>query len=118
MAAAARAWWGPQVTALHEGNSSSTPLQGLMWQTAYWDCPQAEYTGIALEYGTRPVMEVLDALRAEQWLENHPEAPEDMQRQIKQQMLDAFYVDDDTWRRRLVEQGLEAALQAVAGLAT
>jgi hypothetical protein len=116
--ARARAWWGPQVTALHEGNSSSTPLQGLMWQTAYWDCPQAEYTGIALEYGTRPVMDVLDALRAEQWLENHPEAPEDMQRQIKQQMLDAFYVDDDTWRRRLVEQGLEAALQAVAGLAT
>jgi hypothetical protein len=77
---------------------------------------QARYTGIALEYGTLAQHDVLDALRAEQWLENHPEAPADMQRAIKQRMRDAFYVDDDGWRERVVRQGLEAALQAVAGL--
>jgi hypothetical protein len=114
--ARARAWWGPEVTALHEGNSSATQLRGLMFHVAYDECPQAQYTGIALEYGTLPVMEVMDALRAEQWLENHPEAPESQQREIKQRMLDAFYVDDDAWRGRILDQGREAAFQAVSGL--
>jgi len=27
-------------------------LTGLMWTAAYQEAPQAEYTGIALEYGT------------------------------------------------------------------
>ena len=36
-----------------------------MWTVADEECAQAEYTGIALEYGTVPVMEVLDALRAD-----------------------------------------------------
>jgi hypothetical protein len=114
--ARARAWWGKEVTAMHEGTSSATPLNGLMFQAAYDECPQAQYTGIALEYGTLPVREVVDALRAEQWLENHPEAPQAQQREIKQRMRDAFYVDDDDWRRRVVDQGREAAFQAVAGL--
>jgi hypothetical protein len=26
-----------------------------MWTSAYEECPQAEYTGIALEYGTLPL---------------------------------------------------------------
>jgi hypothetical protein len=112
----ARRWWGPEVTALAEGNSSAASLTGLMFNVVYDECPQARYTGIALEYGTLPLMETLQALRAEQWLENHPEAPEAQRAQIKQQMRDAFYVDDDGWRRRIVEQGLEAARQAVAGL--
>jgi hypothetical protein len=114
--ARARAWWGPEVTALHEGNSSATQLRGLMFHAVYDECPQAQYTGIALEYGTVPVMDVLEALRAEQWLENHPEAPEAQQREIKQRMLDTFYVDDDAWRQRILEQGREAAFQAVKGL--
>ena len=52
-------------------------LTGLMWLAAYEECPQAEYTGIALEYGTLPVLEVTNALRADQWLENHPETGAD-----------------------------------------
>jgi len=28
----------------------------------------------------------------------------------------AFYIDSDTWKARIVEQGVEAAYQAVAGL--
>jgi hypothetical protein len=46
-----------------------------MWTSAYEECPQAEYTGIALEYGTLPLPQIVMNLRAEQWMENHPEAP-------------------------------------------
>jgi hypothetical protein len=49
--ARARAWWGAGVTSIYDG-SSTRPLSGLMWMRRLRECPQAEYTGIALEYGT------------------------------------------------------------------
>ena len=70
-----------------------------------------------MEYGTVPFEQVMEALRAEQWLENHPEAPQAQRQQIKRQMRDAFYTDTEAWKSRIVEQGVEAAHQAVAGLA-
>jgi Protein of unknown function (DUF2817) len=114
--ARARRWWG-EVTSIYDGTSTSARLTGLMWASAPQECPQAEHTGIALEYGTVPLQQVLDALRAEQWLENHPEADIAVASSIKRQMRDAFYVDTDGWKQRVVEQGLEAARQAVLGLA-
>ena len=56
----AKAWWGDKITSLYDGSSSSAPLTGLMWMSAYQECPQAEYTGMALEYGTVPVMDVMN----------------------------------------------------------
>jgi len=115
--ARARAWWGKEITSTYDGSSTSAPLTGLMWLCAYQECPQAEYTGIALEYGTVPIMEVIDALRADQWLENHPEASEAQRLEIKRGMLDAFYTDTEAWKAQVLAQAHEAALQAVAGLA-
>ena len=113
----ARAWWGEDVTSIYDGSSSSARLSGLMWLAAYQECPQAEYTGMAMEYGTVPVMDVMTALRADQWLENHPEAGEAQRQAIKQQVRDAFYTDTDEWKERIVEQAAEVAVQAVRGLA-
>ena len=112
-----RGWWGQQVTSIYDGSSTSALLTGMMWMAVYEECPQAEYTGIALEYGTVPITEVLDALRGDQWLENHPEVGEPQRSQIKRRIRDAFYTDTDAWKLRIVEQGHEAALQGVAGLA-
>lgn len=53
--ARARAWWGDGVTSIYDGSSTSGYLTGLMWMAAYEECPQAEYTGIAMEYGTQPM---------------------------------------------------------------
>ncbi len=114
--ARARAWWGPAVTSIYDGSSASALLCGLMWLAADEECAQAEYTGIALEYGTLPVMEVIDALRGDHWLECHPEAEAAQGAAIKQRVRDAFYTDTDEWKRRVVEQGLDAARQAVRGL--
>ena len=112
----ARRWWG-EVTSIYDGSSTSAKLTGLMCEAAYQECAQAEYTGIALEYGTQPLDQVMLALRADQWLENHPEADAAQRRAIKQRMFEAFFTDTDEWKRRIVEQGLQAARQAVAGLA-
>ena len=115
--ARARAWWGREVTSIYDGSSASALLTGLMWLAAYQECPQAEYTGIALEYGTVPVMEVIDALRADHWLECHPEAEAVQGAAIKRRVRDAFYTDTDAWKQRIVEQAMQAAGQAVRGLA-
>ena len=113
----ARAWWGTKVTSIDDGSSSSAPLVGLMWGAAYQECPQAAYTGIALEYGTLPLPQMLDALRADQWLYNHPEAGADQRDRIKRQIFEAFFVDTDEWKAQVVEQALDAALGGVRGLA-
>ncbi len=117
----ARAWWGGNgatpVTSINDGSSTSAFLTGLMWTALYDECPQAEYTGIAMEYGTVPVLEVLQALRAEHWLNLHPEAPAELARQIKQQMLDAFYTDTEVWKGQIISQARQALFQAADGLA-
>jgi hypothetical protein len=114
--ARARAWWGPQVTSMYDGSSSSARLQGMIWQAAVWECPQAEYTGIALEYGTEPMAETIAALRGDHWLHAHPEQAAPLREAIRRRMRDAFYTDTDAWKQRIVEQADEAARQALRGL--
>jgi hypothetical protein len=115
--ARARAWWGAEVTSIYDGTSASALLSGLMWMGAYQECPQAEYTGIAMEYGTVPVAEVVNNLRAEQWMQNHPEAPADARAAVKQTIRDAFYTDTPLWKQQIVDQARDAAMQALTGLA-
>ncbi len=116
----ARDWWGADglgaVTSIYDGTSSSALLTGLMWNAVYEECPQAEYTGIPLEYGTRPFAEVLQALRADHWLHRHPQASEALREAIRQQVRDAFYVDTDDWRAQVVVQARQAMYQAADGL--
>jgi len=119
--ARARAWWdgggATPVTSIYDGSSTSALLTGLMCNAAYEECPQAEYTGIALEYGTVPVMATLQALRAGHWLDRSPQAPQELAQQIRQQMKDAFFTDTPEWKARVLEQAREALFQAVDGLA-
>jgi hypothetical protein len=115
--ARARAWWGEAVTSIYDGSSTSAELTGMVWRAAYEDCPQAEYTGIALEYGTVPLRQSLQALRADQWLENHPETDPAVAVAIKRQMRDAFYTDTDPWKAQVLAQAFDAVQGAVRGLA-
>ncbi len=118
--ARARQWWGgggsTPVTSIYDGSSSSALLTGLMSMAVYDECPRAEYTGIAMEYGTLPPLEMMQALRAEHWLHIHSDAPSALAQQIRQQMLDAFYVNTDAWKNAVLRQAREAFFQATDGL--
>jgi hypothetical protein len=111
-------WWGPNITSTTAGTSTAAVLAGEMWNAAYELCPQAEYTGITLEFGTVALEETFAALRADQWLEMHPEAEPSQGKAIKQRLRDAFYVDTEAWKQALLEQGRRAAIQACRGLAS
>lgn len=120
--ARARRWWdgggATPVTSIYDGSSTSAYLTGLMWNAIYDANPKAAYTGIAMEYGTVPVFDVMQALRAEHWLNIHrDEASPELAARIKQQMMDAFYTDTDAWKGQIVSQARQAMFQAVDGLA-
>jgi len=120
-AAYARAndWWGGEhaVTSVYDGSSTSSLLNGLMCNSVYEECPQAEYTGIALEYGTVPMLEVTGALRADHWLhKNGQHASAALSASIRQGMLEAFYCDTAAWKGQVISQARQAMFQAVDGL--
>ena len=119
--ARARAWWGGDgrtpITSFYDGSSTSAKLTGLMFNSVLEECPQAEYTGIAMEYGTQPLMDVMQALRADHWLHLHPEASPEVRKRIKQQVMEAFYTDTEEWKQQILAQAREALFQAVDGLA-
>ena len=117
--ARADSWWGSPgtpVTSIYDGSSASAFLTGLNWSAIYEECPKAEYTGMALEYGTQPLLEVMAALRGDHWLHNHPDAPEELATTIHAAMLEAFYTDTDAWRGQIISQARQAMFQAVDGL--
>lgn len=120
--ARAQKWWSGDgktpIVSLDDGTSVSAPLVGLMWSALGEECPTAIGTAIAMEFGTQPLMQVLQALRAEQWLTLHPNAPFEQAKQIKQDMLDAFYVNTAEWKEGVISQAREAMVQAVDGLSS
>jgi len=111
-----RAWWGDDVTTFLDGSSSSAPLTGINGHAARDEAPQAAFAGIALEYGTYPITEMLQALRADHWLHNHPDAPTAQHHAIKHRLRDVFYVDDDAWKQKVYAQALPACTTALTRL--
>ena len=117
----AKAWWGgggsTPVTSMYDGSSHSALLTGMLFNAVYEECPHAEYTGLALEFGTLPLEQVLNALRGDHWLYRHPGASVPLPAQIHAAMREAFEVESDVWRAQVVVQARQALFQAVDGLA-
>jgi hypothetical protein len=117
----AKQWWGDDVTSFHDGSSTSAPLTGVNYNAAYDECAHATYAGIALEYGTLPYPEVLQALRGDQWLANHADATAAQRAPIKDRIRQAFYQDAPDWKRQVYDQaraGTLAALDAMGRAGT
>lgn len=123
-AARAREWYGPDLTAIRAGNSSSVIVQGPMINAVPGffarHASTPEITSIALEFGTLPEEIVIDVLRAEAWLHAHGDVNFDtpVGRAIKRRFRDAFYVDNDAWKRSVFDRSIEMTGAALAGLAS
>ncbi|MFZ9405939.1 MAG: GNAT family N-acetyltransferase [Burkholderiaceae bacterium] len=110
----ARECWGQDVTSTFEGNSTSAVIFGMLGQVAWDECPDTEYSGIALEYGTVPFTQVLQALQFDHWV--HVRAPGDpaLRARARDGMKAAFAVDTPLWRRQVTLQAWQAVDQAIA----
>jgi hypothetical protein len=113
----AEQWYG-DVTNPALGNSSSAELHGdnLNALEGVLAARNIEFTGMALEYGTLSLHEVLDAVRADNWLHHYGTLGSKTGRALKTLIRDAFYGDRDDWKRMIFEQGAAAQRAALKGL--
>jgi hypothetical protein len=109
-------WYGPDVKDLASGESVSARLVGTMARGVERAQPQVELTFIGLEFGTRPTMEVLTALRADHWLHARGNADPAVRAQIQQQMRAAFFSDSPAWQAAVYGRTADLALRALRGL--
>jgi len=116
--ARARAWYGDDVTNPDDGSSSSAPVVGTYGHGVMEAFPNAETTFIALEYGTEPIPEVIDSLRADNWLYLKGDVDSPMGQQIKQRVRNAFYSDNDQWKQKIWQRGEEVVGMAITALST
>jgi hypothetical protein len=112
----ARSWFGASVTSPVSGTSTSADIAGDGLSAAVGLLRHAELTCVALEYGTKPVMDVLNALRADAWLHRHGDVRSPEGRRIKQQVRDAFYGDTADWMGMVAGQSLMTCREALKGL--
>jgi uncharacterized protein DUF2817 len=113
----AEQWYG-DVTNPALGTSLSAELHGdnLTALEAVLARRGVAFTGMALEYGTLALRDVLDAVRADNWLHHHGVLESAQGRALKARMREAFYGDRDDWKAMIFEQGVAAQRAALTGL--
>jgi uncharacterized protein DUF2817 len=112
----ARSWYGASVIPVGSEDSASAHVGGDWISATPGLLPKASVTAIAIEFGTVAPLQVLNALRADNWLHVHGDPEASWPSAIKTEILGAFYVDDDIWKGMILGQSLAATRQAVAGL--
>lgn len=113
----ARRWYGAAVKSPERNDSLSAVVTGSMENGFDALAQKAEVTSVALEYGTQSLPEVLEALRADNWLHLYGDPESAEGRAIKRQIRDAFYGDTAEWKRTIWETADRVVRQAAAGLA-
>jgi len=115
--ARARQWYGDRITSTALGNSTSADVRGDILSGMERHLVACEVTGLAIEYGTLPFEQVLDAVRADNWLHAHGKLDSAEGREIKTAVRDAFYGDKDDWKDMIFDQGFAHQRSALRGLA-
>jgi len=116
--ARARAWYGPALSSSEDGTASSTVIVGNT-ATAVADAlePGQQLTAITLEFGTVSGLEVLQSLRADNWLSLQDRVDDALHREIKEQLREAFCPADPAWRSTVLARTASVLRAALAGLA-
>ncbi len=115
--ARALAWYGEDVTSPKSGSSKSADVKGTLAEGLFDLFPDVNWTGIALEFGTKPLEEMINALRADAWLHNDGDLKSAQGLAIKAEIRAAFYPDEEAWKRKIWARGAEMVGRAYDGLA-
>jgi predicted deacylase len=97
--------WGREVKSTVTGDSVSPHLHGSLKLAFPEMLPDTEVTTVSLEFGTLSRKEVLWALRSENWLYHHGGKDHPDANKIKNNLLHAFYPDDNNWKLDVWRQG-------------
>jgi hypothetical protein len=111
-----RQWYGDEVTSPEGGTSTSAIVVGVMADCVPQEAPYAEVTGIAIEYGTYPVPEVLNAVRQDNWLHAEGDVNSAQGKEFKAYMKERFYPAADKWKEMVWTRADEIIGKAIKGL--
>lgn len=112
-----QSWFDGEATSPDDGSSSSAAISGYMASAVAEECPDAVRSCFAVEYGTRPLDQVLDAVRADNWLYARGKVDSPLGRTIKRAIRDAFYGEDERWKTDVFERAVSVARKTLRGLA-
>lgn len=107
-------WWGGIMRSARPDMADpiTCGLVGLGFDEAVrW----AQTVSVVLEFGTCDPLEVLGAIRADNWLEQYGDRRSQRGQEIGEQMRLAFFVNEPVWQDRVSERGLEVIRAAIAG---
>lgn len=111
-----RQWYGADGTFTDDGTSTSTEISGDIHIGVQQALAGAEGTGITLEYGTLPVMDMMNAIRADNWLHVHGTVDSTKGREIKAEIRAAFYPDKDDWKAMVFDRAVDVLERTTASL--
>jgi hypothetical protein len=111
-------WYGQDVRNIQSGEAAAAQVLGSVPQGFSMAIPEVELTYVALEFGTRPIGEVLTALRADHWLHAYGSVGSALHESVQQQMLEAFYCEEPAWQAAVYGRTIDFVYRACRGLAT
>lgn len=114
--ARARDWYGEDAKSPEAGDSVSAIVNGSLDEGYLKGLPDARVTFIAIEYGTLPPIQVLEALQADNWLYVHGDVGSEQGKAIKQQIRAAFYGEEPEWKESIWRRADEIVHKALNGL--
>jgi hypothetical protein len=99
------------------GESASSPLTGTLANAFDAWRADRDITFLGLEFGTKPVTDVLAALRGDHWLNCGQNRNSPLRAKIKSAIRDAFYVDAPYWRAAVYGRTADFVCRAARVLA-
>lgn len=112
-----RSWFGEGVTSPDSGDSTSPVTAGAIKHAVVAALGGAEISSVTAEFGTYSVPTVLGALQADNWLHARGQLESELGRQIKAEIRQAFYPDEDDWKELVFVRSRQIVRRALAGLA-
>jgi hypothetical protein len=109
-------WFGDGRFSPNPGKSLSAPLGGVIGGALRSACSGADITSVTVEFGTYPVLEVLEALRADNWLHLHGNPDSKLGRSIKAEIRKRLYPDEDDWKEMVALRSQHVLKRSVNGL--
>jgi hypothetical protein len=113
----ARTRFGPEVKSLTSGESASSILTGTLANAFQDRANKLDVTFMGLEFGTKPVTEVLAALRGDHWLHSAQNRHSPLRPQITNTLRDAFYVKAPHWQAAVYGRMADFVVRAARVLA-
>jgi hypothetical protein len=98
------------------GTSASAIVTGSIANAIVTWSPACEATFVTLEFGTKPVLDVLTALRGDHWLHAAARPASPLAEGIARNLRDAFYVETAPWQAAVYGRTADFVARAARAL--